>query len=135
MGDFSLRRIGRQPRDCCNNGWDGFRNVPCSHYYGAFSGHLVLFSVPHCLSYVWLVASQITAHIAYYMTALSRLKLHPSIHIILIFFVVCWGDFAANYKAVRCLSLATLNCERSSILLLHYLETGEGEMLNPKNYV
>ncbi|PIN11121.1 hypothetical protein CDL12_16281 [Handroanthus impetiginosus] len=31
----------------------------------------------------------------------------------------------ANYKAVRCLSLATLNCERSSILLLHYMDTGE----------
>ncbi|KAI8539418.1 hypothetical protein RHMOL_Rhmol09G0181700 [Rhododendron molle] len=32
----------------------------------------------------------------------------------------------ANYKAVRCLSLTTLNCERSSILLLHFLKTGQG---------
>ncbi|KAL7132707.1 hypothetical protein ABFS83_12G092000 [Erythranthe nasuta] len=36
----------------------------------------------------------------------------------------------ANYKAVRCLSLATLNCERSSILLSHYMETGQ--VLSPK---
>ncbi|KAL8112045.1 protein root UVB sensitive 3 isoform X2 [Apium graveolens] len=36
----------------------------------------------------------------------------------------------ANYKAVRCLSLTTLNCERSSILLLHYMETGQ--ILTPK---
>ncbi|KAK1374475.1 Root UVB sensitive [Heracleum sosnowskyi] len=36
----------------------------------------------------------------------------------------------ANYKAVRCLSLTTLNCERSSILLLHYMETGQ--ILSPK---
>ncbi|KAL6570939.1 hypothetical protein OROGR_000489 [Orobanche gracilis] len=31
----------------------------------------------------------------------------------------------SNYKAVRCLSLATLNCERSSILLSYYMETGQ----------
>ncbi|KAL6529306.1 Protein root UVB sensitive 3 [Orobanche gracilis] len=31
----------------------------------------------------------------------------------------------SNYKAVRCLSLATLNCERSSIILSHYMETGQ----------
>ncbi|XP_078164578.1 root UVB sensitive protein (Protein of unknown function, DUF647) isoform X3 [Carex rostrata] len=31
----------------------------------------------------------------------------------------------ANYKAVQCLSLTTLNCERSSILLKHFLESGE----------
>ncbi|KAL1803234.1 hypothetical protein ACET3Z_031881 [Daucus carota] len=36
----------------------------------------------------------------------------------------------ANYKAVRCLSLTTLNCERSSILLWHYVETGQ--ILSPK---
>ncbi|KAK4479827.1 hypothetical protein RD792_015368 [Penstemon davidsonii] len=36
----------------------------------------------------------------------------------------------ANYKAVRCLSLATLNYERSSILLLHYMKTGQ--VLSPK---
>ncbi|KAL1828857.1 hypothetical protein ACET3Z_007269 [Daucus carota] len=36
----------------------------------------------------------------------------------------------ANYKAVRCLSLTTLNCERGSILLLHYMETGQ--ILSPK---
>ncbi|KAG5532755.1 hypothetical protein RHGRI_027156 [Rhododendron griersonianum] len=36
----------------------------------------------------------------------------------------------ANYKAVRCLSLTTLNCERSSILLLHFLKTGQ--VLSPE---
>ncbi|XP_024989993.1 protein root UVB sensitive 3 [Cynara cardunculus var. scolymus] len=36
----------------------------------------------------------------------------------------------ANYKAVRCLNLTTLNCERSSILLLHFMETGR--VLSPK---
>ncbi|XP_023773240.1 protein root UVB sensitive 3 isoform X2 [Lactuca sativa] len=36
----------------------------------------------------------------------------------------------ANYKAVRCLNLTTLNCERSSILLLHFMETGG--VLSPK---
>lgn len=40
-----------------------------------------------------------------------------------IFFLV-----AANYKAVRCLSLTTLNNERSSIVLMHYMETGQGEV-------
>ncbi|KAD2804162.1 hypothetical protein E3N88_37539 [Mikania micrantha] len=36
----------------------------------------------------------------------------------------------ANYKAVKCLNLTTLNCERSSILLLHFMETGQ--VLSPK---
>ncbi|KAJ4820194.1 Protein root UVB sensitive 3 [Rhynchospora pubera] len=36
----------------------------------------------------------------------------------------------ANYKAVQCLSLTTLNCERSSILLKHFL--GTGEVLTPQ---
>lgn len=36
----------------------------------------------------------------------------------------------ANYKAVRCLSLTTLNCERSSILLLHFMKTGQ--VLSPE---
>ncbi|XP_071715553.1 protein root UVB sensitive 3 isoform X2 [Rutidosis leptorrhynchoides] len=31
----------------------------------------------------------------------------------------------ANYKAVRCLNLTTLNCERSSILLQHFMEAGQ----------
>lgn len=44
------------------------------------------------------------------------------------------GLFAANYKAVCCLSLITLNCERSSILLLHYMKTGHGEKLIPLTY-
>ncbi|KAG6426207.1 hypothetical protein SASPL_110427 [Salvia splendens] len=36
----------------------------------------------------------------------------------------------ANYRAVRCLTLSTLNCERSSILLPHYIKTGQ--VLSPK---
>nr|GMD90732.1 protein root UVB sensitive 3 [Ipomoea batatas] len=36
----------------------------------------------------------------------------------------------ANYKAVSCLSLTTLNCERSSILLSHFFKTGQ--VLSPK---
>ncbi|XP_076905326.1 protein root UVB sensitive 3-like [Bidens hawaiensis] len=36
----------------------------------------------------------------------------------------------ANYKAVRCLNLTTLNCERSSILLMHFMKTGQ--VLSPK---
>ncbi|KAI7757745.1 hypothetical protein M8C21_031757 [Ambrosia artemisiifolia] len=36
----------------------------------------------------------------------------------------------ANYKAVRCLNLTTLNCERSSLLLLHFMETGQ--VFSPK---
>ncbi|XWS34191.1 hypothetical protein CRYUN_Cryun21dG0019300 [Craigia yunnanensis] len=36
----------------------------------------------------------------------------------------------ANYKAVRCLALDSLNFERSSILLQHFIETGQ--VLSPK---
>ncbi|PSR88393.1 Protein root UVB sensitive like [Actinidia chinensis var. chinensis] len=36
----------------------------------------------------------------------------------------------ANYKAVQCLSLNTLNCERSSILLQHFMKTGQ--VLSPE---
>ncbi|XXG46618.1 hypothetical protein AAC387_Pa02g1419 [Persea americana] len=36
----------------------------------------------------------------------------------------------ANYRAVRCLSLFTLNNERSSILLQHFMETGQ--VLSPQ---
>lgn len=42
-----------------------------------------------------------------------------------LFFCLIW--ISANYKAVQCLSLTTLNCERSSILLKHFLESGEGD--------
>lgn len=52
--------------------------------------------------------------------------------------VVVWLSFLsltifhvyANYKAVRCLSLTTLNTQRSSILLQHFVETGQ--VLSPK---
>lgn len=56
MQTYSQHMIGRQPRDCSYDDWNGFRNAPCSYYDGALNGHLVLFSVPHHLSYVWLVS-------------------------------------------------------------------------------
>ncbi|XP_057433170.1 protein root UVB sensitive 3-like isoform X2 [Lotus japonicus] len=31
-----------------------------------------------------------------------------------------------NYRAVRCLALTSLNPERSSVLLHHFMETGQG---------
>lgn len=32
----------------------------------------------------------------------------------------------ANYRAVRCLILTTMNSERSSILLEHFMKSGQG---------
>lgn len=37
---------------------------------------------------------------------------------------------AANYKAVRCLALNSLNPERCSIILQHFMKTGQGMWLN-----
>ena len=34
--------------------------------------------------------------------------------------------YTANYKAVQCLTLTSLNPQRSSILLRHFMETGQG---------
>ncbi|KAL2519282.1 Protein root UVB sensitive 3 [Abeliophyllum distichum] len=56
---------------------------------------------------------------------LARITLGHSLAIWFCFLFLTIFHMYANYKAVRCLSLATLNCERSSILLLHFMETGQ----------
>ncbi|KAK4403108.1 protein root UVB sensitive 3 [Sesamum angolense] len=61
---------------------------------------------------------------------LARITMGHSIAIWFCFLSLTIFHMYANYKAVRCLSLCTLNCERSSILLSHYMETGE--VLSPK---
>ncbi|KAL3631236.1 Protein root UVB sensitive 3 [Castilleja foliolosa] len=61
---------------------------------------------------------------------LARVTMGHSVSIWLCFLSLTVFHMYANYKAVRCLSLATLNCERSSIVLSHYMETGR--VLSPK---
>ncbi|KAL6573516.1 Protein root UVB sensitive 3 [Orobanche hederae] len=56
---------------------------------------------------------------------LARITMGHSMAIWFCFLSLTIFHMYANYKAVRCLSLATLNCERSSILLSHYMETGQ----------
>ncbi|XP_059655689.1 protein root UVB sensitive 3 [Cornus florida] len=56
---------------------------------------------------------------------LARITMGHSIAIWLSFLSLTMFHMYANYKAVRCLSLSTLNSERSSILLLHFMETGQ----------
>ncbi|GFP88712.1 protein root UVB sensitive 3 [Phtheirospermum japonicum] len=59
---------------------------------------------------------------------LARVTMGHSVTIWFCFLSLTIFHMYANYKAVRCLSLATLNCERSSIVLSHYMETGRGEV-------
>ncbi|CAA2955601.1 protein root UVB sensitive 3-like isoform X1 [Olea europaea var. sylvestris] len=61
---------------------------------------------------------------------LAHITLGHSLAIWFCFLSLTIFHMYANYKAVRCLSLTTLNCERSSILLLHFMETGQ--VLTPK---
>ncbi|KAL2226266.1 UNVERIFIED_CONTAM: Protein root UVB sensitive 3 [Sesamum indicum] len=61
---------------------------------------------------------------------LARITMGHSIAIWFCFLSLTIFHMYANYKAVRCLSLCTLNFERSSILLSHYMETSE--VLSPK---
>ncbi|KAH9603289.1 hypothetical protein KSS87_000126 [Heliosperma pusillum] len=42
---------------------------------------------------------------------------------------------AANYKAVRCLSLNSLNGERSSLLLQNFMESGQGSSFGSKGLI
>ncbi|XP_022878335.1 protein root UVB sensitive 3-like isoform X2 [Olea europaea var. sylvestris] len=56
---------------------------------------------------------------------LAHITLGHSLAIWFCFLSLTVFHIYANYKAVRCLSLTTLNCERSSILLLHFMETGQ----------
>ncbi|KAJ9554275.1 hypothetical protein OSB04_018320 [Centaurea solstitialis] len=58
---------------------------------------------------------------------LAHITMGHSMIIWLSFLSLTMFHMYANYKAVRCLNLTTLNCERSSILLLHFMETGRGE--------
>ncbi|KAK3035944.1 hypothetical protein RJ639_031367 [Escallonia herrerae] len=60
---------------------------------------------------------------------LARVTMGNSVGIWFSFLSLTLFHIYANYKAVRCLSLVTLNCERSSILL-HFMETGA--VLSPK---
>ncbi|CAA0825543.1 Protein root UVB sensitive 3 [Striga hermonthica] len=61
---------------------------------------------------------------------LARVTAGHSVAIWFCFLSLTIFHMYANYKAVRSLSLATLNSERSSILLSHYMETGH--VLSPK---
>ncbi|XAR65280.1 hypothetical protein NMG60_11009340 [Bertholletia excelsa] len=61
---------------------------------------------------------------------LARFTMGHPIAIWLSFLSLTIFHMYANYNAVRCLSLTTLNCERSSILLQHFMKTGQ--VLSPK---
>ncbi|CAH2049456.1 unnamed protein product [Thlaspi arvense] len=56
---------------------------------------------------------------------LARFTMGHPIAIWLSFLSLTIFHMYANYNAVRCLSLTTLNCERSSILLQHFMKTGQ----------
>ncbi|CAH9101110.1 unnamed protein product [Cuscuta europaea] len=56
---------------------------------------------------------------------LARITTGHSIAIWTVFLSLTVFHMYANYKAVCCLSLTTMNCERTSILLLHFFETGQ----------
>nr|XP_043636406.1 protein root UVB sensitive 3 isoform X2 [Erigeron canadensis] len=61
---------------------------------------------------------------------LAHVTMGHSTMIWLCFLSLTMFHMYANYKAVRCLNLTTLNCERSSILLLHFMETSQ--VLSPR---
>ncbi|XP_073155994.1 protein root UVB sensitive 3 [Henckelia pumila] len=61
---------------------------------------------------------------------LAHITLGHSLAIWFCFLSLTIFHMYANYKAVRCLSLSTMNCERSSIILSHFMETGQ--VLSPK---
>ncbi|KAK9276700.1 hypothetical protein L1049_006236 [Liquidambar formosana] len=61
---------------------------------------------------------------------LARITMGHSLAIWLSFLSLTMFHMYANYKAVRCLSLTSLNSERSSILLQHFMETGQ--VLSPR---
>ncbi|KAL8518524.1 hypothetical protein ACS0TY_009770 [Phlomoides rotata] len=61
---------------------------------------------------------------------LARITMGHSMAIWFCFLSLTIFHMYANYKAVRCLSLATLNFKRSSILLSRYVKTGQ--VLSPK---
>lgn len=112
---------GRKPRDSCNDDWDGFWNASCTHHYGTFPIDLDLFFVPHNIPYVWLV---LFLFLSEYFVFLLYCCDHVDFKCRFICAFCCL--LAANYRAVCCLSLTTLNCQRSAIILLHFMETGQG---------
>ncbi|GAA0169836.1 hypothetical protein LIER_24226 [Lithospermum erythrorhizon] len=57
---------------------------------------------------------------------LARITTGQPLVIWLLFLSLTMFHMYANYRAVRCLSLTTLNWERSSILVLHFMETCQG---------
>lgn len=61
---------------------------------------------------------------------LARVTAGHSLAIWICFLSLTMFHMYANYKAVCSVSLTTLNCQRSGILLLHFLETGQ--VLSPK---
>lgn len=61
---------------------------------------------------------------------LARVTIGHSFAIWISFLSLTMFHMYANYKAVCCLSLNTLNCERCSIVLSHFLKTGQ--VLSPK---
>ncbi|CAL5428684.1 unnamed protein product [Camellia sinensis] len=66
---------------------------------------------------------------------LARVTIGHPLAIWLSFLSLTMFHMYANYKAVRCLSLTTLNCERSSILLLHFMKTGGQEQVSDMEHV
>ncbi|KAB1209278.1 UPF0420 protein C16orf58 [Morella rubra] len=60
---------------------------------------------------------------------LARITMGHALAIWLSFLSLTMFHMYANYKAVRCLVLTSLNPQRSSILLQHFLETGQGMYL------
>ncbi|OMO93493.1 hypothetical protein CCACVL1_06483 [Corchorus capsularis] len=61
---------------------------------------------------------------------LARITTENPLAIWISFLSLTMFHIYANYKAVRCLALDSLNFERSSILLQHFIETGQ--VLSPK---
>ncbi|OMO72011.1 hypothetical protein COLO4_27886 [Corchorus olitorius] len=57
---------------------------------------------------------------------LARITTENPLAIWISFLSLTMFHMYANYKAVRCLALDSLNFERSSILLQHFIETGQG---------
>ncbi|XP_034700142.1 protein root UVB sensitive 3 isoform X1 [Vitis riparia] len=61
---------------------------------------------------------------------LARITMGHSVSIWFSFMSLTMFHMYANYRAVRCLILTTLNSERSSILIEHFMETGQ--VLSPQ---
>ncbi|OWM89468.1 hypothetical protein CDL15_Pgr024216 [Punica granatum] len=60
---------------------------------------------------------------------LAHVTIGHSVLIWLSFLSLTIFHMYANYKAVQCLALTSLNAKRSAILLQHFMETGQGRYL------